>query len=97
MGKQKLIEDDVFNTKTMAKVYEGQGKYDEAVRIYQYLLNREPDRQDLIDALSELQEKRFEDIPEGLVHLFAQWIDLLIASNGLKKLEKLRSHLKDRR
>lgn len=92
-----MIEGDAFYTKTMAKVYEDQGKYEKAARIYQYLLNREPDRQDLIDALSELEKKRIENNLEGLVHLFIQWIDLLITSNGLKKLKKLQSHLNDRR
>ncbi len=92
-----MIEDDVFYTKTMAKVYDDQGKYEKAARIYQYLLKREPGRQDLIDAISELEKKRFGNNLERPVALFIQWIDLLITSNGLKKLKQLQSHLNDRR
>ena len=92
-----MIEDDVFYTKTMAKVYHNQGKFEEASRIYQYLLKREPDRQDLIDALSDLEKKRFENNLERLINLFSKWVDLLLKSDGLQKLKKLRSHLNDER
>ena len=92
-----MIEDDVFYTKTMAKVYHDQGKFEEAARIYRYLLKREPDRQDLIDALSDLEKKRFENNLERLINLFSKWVDLLLKSDGLQKLKKLRSHLNDER
>ena len=88
-----MIEGDVFYTKTMARVYEDQGKYEKAASIYQYLLNREPERQDLLAAFAELEKKRFENNLQGLARLFAQWIDLLITSNGLQKLKKLKNHL----
>ncbi|UCD32623.1 MAG: hypothetical protein JSV38_01615 [Desulfobacterales bacterium] len=91
-----MIEDDVFYTETMAKIFDDQGKYEKAARIYQYLLRREPDRQDLLNAISELEKKRFGNNIERLIHLFIQWIDLLITSNELKKLKKLQSHLNDR-
>ncbi|UCD89840.1 MAG: hypothetical protein JSW04_15890 [Desulfobacterales bacterium] len=91
-----MIEDDVFYTETMAKIFDDQGKYEKAARIYQYLLRREPDRQDLLNAISELEKKRFGSNLERLIQLFIQWIDLLITSNELKKLKKLQSHLNDR-
>ena len=90
-----MIEDDVFYTKTMAKVYEDQGKFEQAARIYQFLLNREPDRKDLSDALLQLEKKRLASNCEGLVHLFIQWIDLLATANKLKKLKKLQNHFND--
>ena len=92
-----MIEDDVFYTKTMAKVYTDQGKYEKAAGIYHYLLSREPDRKDLSDALFELEKKRSADNCEGLVRLFIQWIDLLITSNELKKLRRLQTHLNNGR
>ena len=81
----------------MAKVYEDQDKFDEAARIYQYLLKREPNRQDLMEALSELEKKRFENNFERLFNLFSKWVDLLLKSDELQKLKKLRSHIKDKR
>lgn len=92
-----MIDDEVFYTSTMAKVYENQGRFEEAVRIYRYLLNREPNRKDLSDALDKLEKKRSANNWEGLVHLFIQWIDLLLTSNEMKKLKLLQNHLDDRR
>jgi len=89
-----LISDDIFYTKTMAKVYADQGKLDKAAEIYKYLLNEEPERQDLIDALAEIDKKRYEKDPEGLSQLFSTWIDLLLVHNRLQKLKKLKRLLK---
>jgi tetratricopeptide (TPR) repeat protein len=91
-----LIENDVFYTKTMAKVYEDQGQYEKAARIYRYLLHREPNRKDLSDTLCELEKKCSANSRERLVHLFVQWLDLLITSNELKKLKKLQNHVNNR-
>ena len=77
----------------MAKVYADQGNFSKAVEIYEYLLKREPNRQDLIDALSEMEKKRFEKDPEELVKLFSIWIDLLLKYNNLQKLKKLQGCL----
>jgi hypothetical protein len=92
-----LTEDEVFYTKTMAKVYENQGKYEKAVKIYRHLLDREPHRRDLADALCELEKKCLSTNRKELTHLFIQWIDLLLASNGLDRLAKLQRHLDARR
>jgi len=89
-----LISDDIFYTKTMAKVYADQGKLGKAAEIYKYLLNEEPERQDLIDVLAEIDKKRYEKDPEGLSQLFSTWIDLLLVYNRLQKLKKLKRLLK---
>ena len=78
----------------MAKVYADQGKLDKAAEIYKYLLNEEPERQDLIDVLAEIDKKRYEKDPEGLSQLFSTWIDLLLVYNRLQKLKKLKRLLK---
>ena len=89
-----MITDDIFYTKTMAKVYTDQGKLDKAAEIYKYLLNEEPERQDLIDALAEIDKKRYNKAPEGLSQLFGTWIDLVLVHNRLQKLKKLNRLLK---
>ena len=89
-----MISDDIFYTKTMAKVYADQGKLGKAAEIYKYLLNEEPERQDLIDVLAEIDKKRYEKDPEGLSQLFSTWIDLLLVYNRLQKLKKLKRLLK---
>ncbi len=93
-----MMEEDVFYTKTMAKVYANQGKLKEAVTIYRHLLKKEPDRQDLIDALidtlAEIENRRFEKGSGGLSNLFSTWLELLLAYARLQKLEKLQRQLK---
>ena len=89
-----MITDDIFYTKTMAEVYADQGQLDKAAEIYRYLLNEEPERQDLIDALAEIDKKRCEKDPEGLSQLLGTWIDLLLVHNRLQKLNKLKRLLR---
>jgi hypothetical protein len=88
-----VIEEDVFHTKTMAKVYADQGKLGQAVAIYRHLLKKDPDRQDLMEALAEIEKKRFEKGAEGLGNLFSTWLELLLANARLQKLEKLQRQL----
>ncbi len=90
-----MIKDDVFNTKTMAKVYAEQGNLGKAAEIYKYLLEQEPGRQDLIDALSEIEKKDFNKNQENLSRLLSEWINLLLKYNGMQKLKKLQRYLGD--
>lgn len=88
-----MNNDKVFYTKTMAKIYADQGNLWKAAEIYRYLLELEPGRQDLIDALSEVDKRLFEKDPEDLVKLFSKWVDLLLKHYGLHKLKKLQNYL----
>ncbi len=86
-----MNKDDVFYTKTMAKVYADQGKLEKAVEIYQYLLKKEPRRQDLIDAIAEIDKKRCKKDPESLKNLLSMWLDLLLRHSRLRQLKKLKT------
>lgn len=88
-----MNNDKVFYTKTMAKIYADQGNLGKAAEIYRYLLELEPGRQDLIDALSVVDKRLFEKDPEDLVKLFSKWVDLLLKHYGLHKLKKLQNYL----
>ena len=90
-----MIKDDIFNTKTMAKVHAEQGNLGKAAEIYKYLLEQEPGRQDLIDALSEIEKKDFNKNRENLSRLLSEWINLLLKYNGMQKLKKLQRYLDD--
>jgi len=86
-------EIDIY-TETMAKVYADQGHWAKAVDIYQHLVQAEPRRQHLIDALEHARQKEQPDLrAEGLVPLFREWIELLLQQEKLKKLKKLRGKL----
>ena len=88
------MSDDLFYTKTMAKVYADQGNLLQASEIYRYLLKREPGRQDLVHELSEIQKKYLEKEPGNLVSLFSRWIDLELGHDRLRKLKKLQNRFK---
>jgi len=88
-------EVDIY-TETMAKVYADQGHWAKAVEIYRQLVQTEPRRQDLIDALAHARQKmeaQPDTRPEGLVPLFREWIELLLQQEKLEKLKKLRNKL----
>ncbi len=84
-----MIKDEVFYTKTMAKVFADQGNLEKAAEIYKYLLRREPQRHDLIDALSDIEKKSIQTGNRELEEIFAKWVDLLIKYNGIQKLKEL--------
>ncbi len=92
-----MNKDDVFNTRTMAKVYADQGNLLKAAEIYRYLLEREPERRDLMDALSEIEEKLNEKSPDELIKLFNLWVDLLLKHHNVQKLVKFKNYLRDRK
>jgi len=90
-----LIKNDVFYTRTMAKVYIDQGNLLKAAEIYRYLLESEPERRDLKDALSEIERKLNEKSPDDLIKLFNRWMDLLLKYHNVRKLMRFRNYLKD--
>ena len=83
-------------TETMAKVYAAQGHWGKAAEIYRHLLIEAPARKDFSDALAEAEKKLHKDsqkIPEQLVPLFREWIELLFRREKLQKLEKLKNKI----
>jgi hypothetical protein len=83
-------------TETMAKVYAAQGHWGKAAEIYRHLLSGVPARKDFSDALAEAEKKLHKDsqkIPEQLVPLFREWIELLFRREKLQKLEKLKNKI----
>jgi len=88
-----LSNNDVFYTRTMAKVYADQGNLLKAAEIYRYLLECEPERRDLKDALSEIERKLNEKSPDDLIKLFNRWMELLLKYHNVQKLMRLKNYL----
>lgn len=99
-----MNNDREFFTVTMAKVYITQGHLQKATEIYRHLLERSPDRTDILDALTALeekkpagesgrnfplQEKRVHWDSQGLPELFDTWIRLLIRHDNIRRLRKI--------
>jgi cytochrome c-type biogenesis protein CcmH/NrfG len=91
-----MEEEYPHGTLTLARLFAAQGHWEKAVGIYRRLLEREPDRQDIAQALAEA-EGRLRDSgrkpPGDLDALFRQWIDLLLKNDRLRKLKRLKSRL----
>ena len=92
-----MIDDTEVYTETMAKIYADQGHLEKAAEVYRYLLDQEPDRQDLVSAFSRV-EKRLQDSGRKdeahLVALFDQWINMALGWNSLRRLKTLQHYLK---
>ncbi|MGD8989816.1 MAG: hypothetical protein PVI00_00040 [Desulfobacterales bacterium] len=81
-----------FYTATMAKVYSEQGHWNKAAKIYRHLLAREPERDDYLEALAEVERKatqKRQKSLEDLDGLFHQWFDLMFKYKNLLKLRDL--------
>jgi|GEM_PF-364396 hypothetical protein len=92
-----MSTDNAFKTVTMAKVYEGQGHWEKATEIYRYLLDQDPEREDVRDALDKLQSRvipESEVLPDRVGALLVRWLDLTIRYGQLKGLEGCRSRFK---
>jgi tetratricopeptide (TPR) repeat protein len=89
-------QDKTFYTVTMARVYADQGRYEEAARIYRYLLDQTPDRSDLRQALDAVTSMlpappgQWRDI-SGLIE---RWVRLLVRRNALRRLQQFRGRRK---
>lgn len=85
-----------FQTATMAKVFADQGHYEKAADIYRNLLKREPQRQDLADALDEV-EKRIPEASkssdENLVLLLSEWVELVFRYKQLRLLKSVKKRI----
>ena len=91
-----MNEDIDFYTPTMAKIYEDQGLFEKAAEIYRFLLKQDPDRQDIREALSEIEQRHFGDEKKdhpSLVSLFVKWFDLALCGRRLKTLKRVQRRM----
>jgi YesN/AraC family two-component response regulator len=88
------MNETAFYTATMAKVYADQGYFEKSAEIYRHLLKLEPDRQELKEALLDVEQKIKAETkrhPRDLTPLFEKWLDLLLRRSNLQKLKKLQN------
>jgi len=81
-------------TVTLARLFAAQGHWEKAADVYRSLLQHEPDREDLVQALSAAEKQMAASGRESardLVPLFRRWIDLLLEYDRLRKLKRLKS------
>ena len=83
-------------TETMAKVFAAQGHWEKAAEIYRHLLTEAPAREELSDALAEVEKslgKEPQKDFEQLVLLFREWIQLVFRREKLNKLRNLKEKI----
>jgi cytochrome c-type biogenesis protein CcmH/NrfG len=91
-----MEEDYPHGTATLARLFAAQGHWEKAVNIYRRLLEREPDRPDIAQALAEAEAQvkaAGRKRAGGIDALFRQWIDLLLKYDRLRKLKRIKSRL----
>jgi pentatricopeptide repeat protein len=90
------MESNAFYTATMAKVYAKQGHYEKAIEIYRFLLGKEPDQQELAEALAELEAKVVHDKQIGapqLANLLSDWVATILKYRQIKTLNQITGHI----
>jgi lipopolysaccharide biosynthesis regulator YciM len=88
-----MNSDPAIYTVTMAKVYASQGHFGQAVSIYRRLLEKEPDRTDLVAALAGAEQQLAEQKKirkQDLELRFSEWLELLHKYSFLRKLNRLK-------
>lgn len=91
MANEKDIQ-----TATMARIYAEQGHYEKAAGIYKFLLGKDPDRQDLADALEEVRQKQNRNkrgTGNDLARLIDEWFSLLLRFHRMQQLKNIQNQL----
>jgi RNA polymerase-interacting CarD/CdnL/TRCF family regulator len=83
----------IFFTQTMARVHVKQGNLDQAAEIYRYLIEKEPERDDLIREVAAIERQMLESAPDRLVKLFEEWFELIFQYNRIRKLRMFEKSL----
>jgi hypothetical protein len=93
-----MAQDTEIRTATMAKIYTAQGHYDKAAEIYRDLLQEDPGRRDLIQALAEVEKRQLvkrSDSRKNLAPLFSKWVKLLLRYKQIQDLEIIKRSISD--
>ena len=88
------MEDTAFYTATMARVYAEQGHTEKALEIYKYVLEQEPERTDVVEAISKIEETLSQETPtvdKRHLQLFQKWIALMLTHIRLTSLKKIQN------
>lgn len=91
-----MADEKAIQTATMAGIYVDQGYYEKAADIYKFLLEKDPDRQELADALAEIRQKQIQKKHgngKDLARLLDEWFTLLLRYHQLQQLKKLKNYL----
>ncbi|MFZ5564893.1 MAG: hypothetical protein ACOZBW_12660 [Thermodesulfobacteriota bacterium] len=95
-----MKNDPLFYTVSVADLCARQGHFEKSAEIYAFLLEREPGRQDLKQALDDVKARLEQAgsrvaLPENrLESLLGTWVSLLVENNLRQKFESLRESIR---
>jgi tetratricopeptide (TPR) repeat protein len=72
-----MIIDDIFKTRTLARIFAAQGQFEKAASIYRHLIGINPDQPDLKAELEIIKIKNaaLSGTPKKLDSLYIIWIE----------------------
>ncbi|MCK5099295.1 MAG: hypothetical protein KAR45_14390 [Desulfobacteraceae bacterium] len=86
-----------IKTLEVARIYENQGYFEDALEIYSFLNNRKTSNE--IKAGLKRMEKRMEDegpaahLKKNISRLYEEWLRLMVLQQRLDSLKKIKSRL----
>ena len=96
-----MKNDPLFYTASVAALCARQGYLEKSAEIYAFLLEREPEREDLKQAFNDVKTRL---VPAGAEHagspenrlesMVGTWVSLLVENNLRQKFESLRDSVK---
>ncbi|MEW6259199.1 MAG: tetratricopeptide repeat protein [Thermodesulfobacteriota bacterium] len=83
-----MIQDDVFQTETMADILEKQGRSADALRIYETLLRKDPSRTDIAEKLAATREalKHGGSFRDRIDRLLMKWIEAILLEKHVARM-----------
>ena len=91
-----MTEKHDIRTATMARIYTQQGHYRKAAEIYRHLLELDPSRQDIAEALAEVESMPDAQTTAGkkdLAPLVREWIRLAVRRRQIRQLQQMKKKL----
>jgi len=88
-----MVQNAASGTVTLARLYAQQGHWRQAAAIYRGLLQKDPGRAELRQALAEAERRIAESEADDLAPLFREWIELLLRHDRLRRLRSFKRRL----
>jgi cytochrome c-type biogenesis protein CcmH/NrfG len=88
-----MTQNEANGTVTLARLYAQQGHWRQAAAIYRSLLQEDPGRAELRQALAEAESRMAEGQADELAPLFREWIDLLFRHDRVRRLRRFKRRL----
>jgi len=88
-----MIQDEVFQTETMADILRKQGRTADAIRIYEALLEKDPSRTDLAEKLAATRKSLQQggSFSDRTDRLLMKWIEAILREQHLSRMRRLLS------